>query len=96
MDTGRIFAFLGNGMARGERAALVTITAVTGSSMRSPGTHMAVLENGEFAGSLSGGCIEAAIVSEAIDAIRASEARTVTFGAGLALSRYQAALRRLY
>ncbi len=82
MDTGRIFAFLSEGMARGERAALVTITAVTGSSMRSPGTHMAVLENGAFAGSLSGGCIEAAIVSEAIGAIHAGEAKTVTFGAG--------------
>ncbi|MXP30249.1 XdhC family protein [Erythrobacter jejuensis] len=55
---------------------------VEGSSMRNPGTHMAVCEDGSFAGSLSGGCIENAVVAEALATLKSSAARIVRFGAG--------------
>lgn len=77
-----IYEFLASASAAGKRAALVTITAVTGASSRSPGTHMAVCEDGSYAGSFSGGCIEAAVVAEARDAIGAGDVREVRFGAG--------------
>ncbi|WP_199803406.1 XdhC family protein [Erythrobacter rubeus] len=64
---------------------LVTVCAVEGSSMRNPGTIMGVAEDGSYAGSLSGGCIEAAVVAEAVDTLRSGEPRIVRFGAG---SRY--------
>ena len=50
----------------GQRAALVTITGLTGSSSRPVGTLMGVAEDGRFAGSFSGGCIEAAVIAEAM------------------------------
>ncbi len=53
--------------------------------MRGPGTHMGVCEDGSFVGSLSGGCIENAVVAEALEAVHEAKARTVRFGSG---SRY--------
>jgi xanthine dehydrogenase accessory factor len=65
---------------RGQQVALVTITGLTGSSSRSLGTLMGVAENGRFAGSFSGGCIEAAVVAEAQEAIREGRSRQVRYG----------------
>lgn len=77
-----ILRFLAEAAARGERTALVTITAVIGRSSREPGTHMAVSETGDYRGSLSGGCVEAAVVGEALRVIRARRAELVRFGVG--------------
>ena len=82
MDQGRVFAFLKERQAAGRRCVLVTVLSVEGSSMRNPGTHMGVCEDGTFAGSLSGGCIENAVVAEALEAHRAGTPRVVRFGAG--------------
>ena len=80
-----IFAFLADATRRGERGALVTLTDVTGSSSRAPGTHMAVTETGAWRGSFSGGCVEAAVIGEAKRIIADGRAECVRFGAG---SRY--------
>ncbi len=85
MDRDRVFAFLSDRQREGRACALVTVMAVEGSSIRNPGTHMAVCEDGDFAGSLSGGCIENAVVTEAQEALREGKPRVVRFGAG---SRY--------
>ena len=77
MDQGRVFAFLKERQAAGRRCVLVTVLSVEGSSMRNPGTHMGVCEDGTFAGSLSGGCIENAVVAEALEAHRAGAPRVV-------------------
>lgn len=50
--------------------------------MRDPGAHMAVCEDGRYLGSLSGGCIENAVVAEALDALKSSSPRVVRFGKG--------------
>ena len=80
-----ILYFLRDCAGRGERAALVTLTAVTGSAARAPGEHMAVAESGQSVGSFSGGCVEAAVVAEAQDVLSEGRARHVRFGDG---SRY--------
>lgn len=77
-----IFEFLAAAIARGEKTALVTITDVVGGSARAPGTHLAVSETGAYIGSLSGGCIEAAVAAEAQQAIAAKQAKTIRFGLG--------------
>ena len=61
---------------------LVTLTDIDGSSPRGVGAQMAVAADGRYAGSLSGGCIEAAVVAEAIDSLACGAARLVRFGAG--------------
>lgn len=50
--------------------------------MRNPGAHMAVSEDGRYVGSLSGGCIERSVVSEALDVLKAKQSRVVRFGEG--------------
>lgn len=61
---------------------LVTLTAIEGSSPRAIGAQMAVAEDGRYVGSFSGGCIEAAVVAEAIGTLAGGRARLVRFGAG--------------
>ncbi|HEY0625751.1 MAG TPA: XdhC family protein [Allosphingosinicella sp.] len=78
----QIFSFLRDAQAKEVPATLVTVVGLSGSSTRALGTHMAVAGNGSYAGSFSGGCIEAAVVAEALDAIAEGKDRTVRFGAG--------------
>lgn len=80
-----IFSYLQSKAGAGRKTALVTLTSVTGASTRNPGAHMAVADDGSFSGSFSGGCIEAAVVSEALEVIEGGRPREVRFGAG---SRY--------
>lgn len=82
MDNRRVFTFVHDCLTAGQPAVLVTIIAVEGASMRGPGTHMGVSADGSFAGSLSGGCIENAVVAEALEALGKGEPRLVRFGSG--------------
>lgn len=68
--------------AEGTGTILVTLTAIEGSSPRAIGAQMAVAEDGRYAGSFSGGCIEAAVVAEAIGTLEHGRAKLVRFGAG--------------
>ena len=71
--------------AQGKRTALVTLVSVEGVAPRQPGAQMAVNELGEYAGYLSGGCLESAVALEAHDVISATTPRLVRYGKG---SRY--------
>jgi xanthine dehydrogenase accessory factor len=65
----------------GARVALARVVDVEGSGPRLPGAAMAVIERGEVAGSVSGGCVEGAVVTEALAILNGeAEARVVTFG----------------
>ena len=77
-----IFRFLQENAQAKRKTVLITLVAVTGASTRNPGAHMAVGEDGSSTGSFSGGCIEAAVVAEALDVIRSGQPREIRFGAG--------------
>lgn len=65
----------------GKRVALARVVDVEGSGPRGPGAAMAVSEDGEVTGSVSGGCVEGAVVSEALAILAGeAEARVITFG----------------
>ena len=64
----------------GLRVALARVVDVEGSGPRLPGAAMAVNENGEVAGSVSGGCVEGAVVTEALGIIDSGDRRIVSFG----------------
>ena len=65
----------------GTRVALARVVDVEGSGPRGPGAAMAVNEKGEVAGSVSGGCVEGAVVTEALAILHGeAEPRIVTFG----------------
>jgi xanthine dehydrogenase accessory factor len=60
--------------------ALATVVSTWGSSPRPPGSQLAVSERGELAGSVSGGCVEASVVQEALEVLRTGRPRTVEYG----------------
>ena len=65
----------------GKRVAVARVVGVEGSGPRDPGAAMAVSEDGEVAGSVSGGCVEGAVVSEALAVLSGAHERgVVTFG----------------
>ena len=63
-----------------KKIALARVVKVEGSGPRDPGATMAVNEDGEVAGSVSGGCVEGAVVTEALDILSSGERKVVTFG----------------
>lgn len=63
-----------------KRIALARVVKVEGSGPRDPGATMAVNEDGEVAGSVSGGCVEGAVVSEALEILKTGDRKVVTFG----------------
>lgn len=62
------------------RIALARVVDIEGSGPREPGAAMAVNERGEVVGSVSGGCVEGAVVTEALEVLRTGERKVVTFG----------------
>jgi xanthine dehydrogenase accessory factor len=65
---------------QGLRVATARVVGVEGSGPRDPGATMAVNEHGDVAGSVSGGCVEGAVVTEALDALEGGGARRRTYG----------------
>ena len=64
----------------GQRLAVATIVGSGGSVPRPLGTSMMVSENGEILGSLSGGCVEGAVVEAALEAMRDGGPRLESYG----------------
>jgi len=64
----------------GRGAALATVVETWGSAPRPVGAQLAVSGAAEIAGSVSGGCVEGAVVAEALESIEDGAARLMTFG----------------
>ena len=65
----------------GQRVAVARVVDIEGSGPRDPGAAMAVTESGEVAGSVSGGCVEGAVVTEALSILSGErEPGVITFG----------------
>ncbi len=65
---------------QGKAVAIARVVDIEGSGPRDPGAAMAVSEDGEVVGSVSGGCVEGAVVTEALDILASGDRRIVTFG----------------
>ena len=75
-----LFQQLRGWRAAGKGVALATVVRTWGSSPRPEGSHLAVEEGGAFVGSVSGGCIEGAVITEARAAIADGRPRLLEFG----------------
>jgi xanthine/CO dehydrogenase XdhC/CoxF family maturation factor len=64
----------------GKGVAIATVVETWGSAPRPVGSHLVIDEEGNFLGSVSGGCVEGAVITEAIDVIGDGKSRTVEFG----------------
>jgi LAO/AO transport system ATPase len=75
-----LFAQARRWRAAGKGVALATVVKTWGSSPRPEGSHLAVEAGGAFVGSVSGGCIEGAVIGEAQAAIADGQPRLLEFG----------------
>jgi len=67
--------------ADGQRVAVARVVGLDGSGPRDPGAAMVISESGEVAGSVSGGCVEGAVVTEALAVLSGERERgVVSFG----------------
>jgi xanthine dehydrogenase accessory factor len=66
--------------AEGRKVALGTVIKTWGSAPRPAGSQIAVRDDGAFAGSVSGGCVEGAVIEEALAAMADGKTRSLEFG----------------
>jgi len=69
-----------NWMSAGREVAIATVVSTWGSAPRPPGSHLVIDDDGNFEGSVSGGCVEGAVVAEAMDVIATGEPKMLEFG----------------
>jgi xanthine dehydrogenase accessory factor len=79
-DTDAVLAQALDWLARGRKVALATVARTWGSSPRPPGSKLAVDDAAEFVGSVSGGCIEGAVIQDAIELMETGGSRLLSFG----------------
>lgn len=65
---------------QGKRVAVARVVGIEGSGPRDPGATMAVSDDGQVAGSVSGGCVEGAVVEQALEVLAGGPPRLATFG----------------
>jgi xanthine/CO dehydrogenase XdhC/CoxF family maturation factor len=64
----------------GRGVALATVIETWGSAPRPVGSHLVIDDEGNFLGSVSGGCVEGAVVTEALDVIASGTPKVLEFG----------------
>ena len=66
--------------SQGDRIAIATVISMIGSAPRRPGAKLAVSERGELAGSVSGGCVEPAVIQAAMEVLEQGQPQLLEFG----------------
>lgn len=69
-----------NWSAEGRTVALATVVETWGSAPRPVGSHLVIDGDGNFEGSVSGGCVEGAVVFESLEAIETGKPKILEFG----------------
>ncbi len=67
-------------LQQGRKVALATVIETWGSAPQPVGSRLLIDRDGDFLGSVSGGCVEGAVISEAIDVIDSGNCRVLEFG----------------
>ena len=64
----------------GRKVAIATVVETWGSAPQPIGSQLVIDEQGNFIGSVSGGCVEGAVVTEAVDVISSGSPKLLEFG----------------
>ncbi len=79
-DVTEVLEIAAEWLAAGRRVAIATVVDTWGSSPRLVGSQLLIDAHGEFLGSVSGGCIEGAVIGEALEVIASGAPRLLDFG----------------
>ncbi len=79
-DDSQVLATAAGWIAAGDRVVLAVVTSSWGSAPRGVGAYLAIREDGLFAGSVSGGCIESGVVAQAEEMAEDEPVRRLDFG----------------
>ena len=79
-DLNTIPAIALSSIATGSRVAIATVMETWGSAPRPVGAQLVILDDGTFQGSVSGGCVEGAVVAEALEVLETGEPRILEYG----------------
>ncbi len=64
----------------GRGVAIATVVETWGSAPRPVGSHLVIDEEGNFVGSVSGGCVEGSVIADALDVIEGGKPKMLEFG----------------
>ena len=64
----------------GRQVAIATVVQTWGSSPRPAGSHLIVADDGDFEGSVSGGCVEGAVIQTAMEVLKSGHPQLLEFG----------------
>jgi xanthine/CO dehydrogenase XdhC/CoxF family maturation factor len=80
LDDRDVLAIAEDWRKAGREVAIATVVQTWGSAPRPVGSHLVVDGEGNFEGSVSGGCVEGAVVGEAADVIASATPKMLEFG----------------
>ena len=75
-----IFTYIKKWLEEGKDTALATVIQKQGSALRGVGSKMGVSSKMEMIGSISGGCVEGAVVQEALKVMKSGKISIVDYG----------------
>jgi xanthine/CO dehydrogenase XdhC/CoxF family maturation factor len=67
-------------LGQGRKVAIATVVETWGSAPQPIGSQLVIDADGNFTGSVSGGCVEGAVVTEALDVIESGKPKLLQFG----------------
>lgn len=67
-------------LSQGKKAAVATVVSTWGSAPRGVGSQLAISEDGDFEGSVSGGCVEGSVIVEAMDCMSDGHCKLLEYG----------------
>jgi xanthine/CO dehydrogenase XdhC/CoxF family maturation factor len=79
-DHDKVLETAADWLGQGHQVALATVIKTWGSAPRPAGSQLAVRKDGTFVGSVSGGCVEGAVIGEALEAMSDGNPRKLSFG----------------
>lgn len=75
-----LLPFIEQWQAEGQRVAVATVVKVVGTAPRGLGAKLVVSEKGEMAGSVSGGCVEGAVLEESLRVLKTGKPVLLQYG----------------